>query len=115
MEIDVLFAAVPVSDMTAARSWYEQLFGRAADIVPHQREAMWQVTDRGWFYVMEDAARAGASVVTMAVADLDSVVTELGGRGIAAGPTVAVGDAGQKANVTDPDGNVISLIQVAAG
>ncbi len=113
MSMEVLFASVPVAALDAALGWYEKLFGRVADIVPNETEAMWRVTSKGWLYVVEDPARAGWTVVTISVSDLDQFVADLAHRGVNAGPTEAVGDAGRKANTFDTDGNVISLIEVA--
>src|SRR5580658_3965377 len=108
--MEVLFASVPVEDLPAAMGWYEQIFGRPADIVPNENEVMWCVAGNGWLYVIEDPERAGRTVVTISVNDLDQFVAELAGRGISAGPIEAVGDAGRKANVMDADGNVMSWI-----
>jgi predicted enzyme related to lactoylglutathione lyase len=113
--MEVLFASVPVADLPAALGWYERLFGRFADIVPNEHEVMWCVAGNGWLYVMEDAERAGRTVVTISVSDLEQFVADLGSRGINAGSIEAVGDAGRKANVVDADGNVISWIEVATG
>ncbi|MGA2306727.1 MAG: VOC family protein [Acidimicrobiales bacterium] len=113
--MEVLFAGVPVADLLAATGWYEQLFGRPADMVPNTNEVMWCVAGNGWLYVIEDPERAGRTVVTISVSDLDQFVADLASRGISAGPIEAVGDAGRKANVVDADGNVISWIQVATG
>jgi hypothetical protein len=73
---------------------------------------MWRVAGNGWLYVIEDPNRAGRTVVTISVSDLDQFVADLASRGISAGPIEAVGDAARKANVLDADGNVISWIQV---
>jgi predicted enzyme related to lactoylglutathione lyase len=113
MTMEVLFASVPVGDLHAATGWYEQLFGRPADIAPNENEVMWCVSGNSWLYVIEDPKRAGQTVVTISVRDLDQFVADLASRGINAGPIEAVGDAGRKANVIDADGNVISWIQVA--
>jgi len=51
--------------------------------------------------------------VTVSVSDLDRFVVELSARGIDAGPIVAVGTAGRRAELTDPCGNVINVIEVA--
>jgi len=110
--MEVLFASVPVADLPIALSWYQSLFGREADIVPNASEVMWRVTENGWLYVIEDPDRAGQTVVTIAVDDLDRLVTELATRGITSGPIEPVGNAGRKANSHDSDGNVISWIQV---
>ncbi len=110
--MEVLFASVPVANLSAAKGWYEQLFGRAADIVPNENEVMWRVAGNGWLYVIQDPERAGRTLVTVSVSDLEQFVADLGSRGISAGPIEAVGSSGRKANVTDADGNVISWIQV---
>jgi predicted enzyme related to lactoylglutathione lyase len=66
----------------------------------------------GWHYVIEDPGRAGGTVVTISVNDLDQFVADLATRG-SAGPIKAVGEAGRKANSVDSNGNVISWIEVA--
>ena len=74
---------------------------------------MWRISDGGWLYVIHDAARAGKSLVTIAVTDLDSEVVELANREIIFGSIEPVGDAARKATIDDPEGNSIALIQVA--
>jgi predicted enzyme related to lactoylglutathione lyase len=111
--MEVLFASVPVQDLHASQGWYEQLFGRVADIVSNEKEVMWCVAGNGWIYVVEDPERAGKTEVTVSVSDLDLFVVELENRGIGIASIYSVGDAGRKANVVDADGNVINLIQVA--
>lgn len=112
MKFDVLFAAVPVADLEASRPWYERLFGRVADIVPNEDEVMWNVSTDGWVYVVRDAERAGRTMVTLSVPDLDAAVAELAGHGLRSGPIEMVGDAGRKATVKDPDGNSVAIIEV---
>ncbi len=112
--MEVLFASVPVADLQPAMPWYEEVFGRAADIVPNENEVMWCVAGNAWLYVIEDPERAGRSVVTISVSDLDHFTAELASRGIDVGPIEAVGEAGRKANSVDADGNVINWIEVTA-
>ncbi len=97
--MDVLFVSIPVADLQTAMGWYRQLFGRPADIVPNEDEAMWNITGRGWVYVIKDLERAGRTGVTISVNDLDQFVADLASRGILSGSIDAVGDAGRKANV----------------
>jgi predicted enzyme related to lactoylglutathione lyase len=111
--MEVLFASVPVADLHTALPWYAQLFGRAPDIVPNQSEVMWCVAGNGWLYVIEDTERAGRTVVTISVRDLDQFVEDLEDRGIVTGSIETVGGAGPKAAATDSDGNVIAWIEVA--
>jgi predicted enzyme related to lactoylglutathione lyase len=115
MDIDVLFAGVPVTDFGRARAWYAQLFGRDADIVAADQEVLWKMTDTGWVYVVGDAPRAGKALVAMAVPDLDRMLSVLNERGVAIGPAEPEGDAGRKATAVDPDGNSIAFIEVAPG
>src|SRR4051812_17121814 len=114
MQIDVLFACVPVTDFAASQAWYQNLFGRGADVVAHENEEMWNVADAGWVYVVRDPERAGHTLVTMSVGDLDGALAELAQRGLRSGPIERVGDAGRKATLTDPDGNSVAIIEVTA-
>jgi predicted enzyme related to lactoylglutathione lyase len=113
MDVDVLFAGIPVSDFRAAQAWYERFFARPADVVAHENEVMWQVTDRGWLYIVRDADHAGNTIVAMAVRDIEEATSALEARGVRIGPTEPEGDAGRKAVALDPDGNSIAIIEVA--
>ena len=114
MDVKVLFAGVAVTDLHGARLWYERLFDRPADVVPDDNEVMWRAAgDAGWLYVVVDRERAARSLVALSVADLDSELAALRGRGIEPETVEQVGDAGRKATLCDPDGNTIALIEVA--
>src|SRR3954451_2210339 len=111
--MDVLFAGLLVSRFQDALDWYTRFFDRAPDVVAHDREVMWRVTEGGWLNVLEDAERAGRGVVSIAVPDLDVAVRELAARGIGTDGIEPIGDAGRKARAFDPDGNEVALIQVS--
>jgi predicted enzyme related to lactoylglutathione lyase len=115
MNVDVLFTGVAVTDSERARAWYAQLFGREADIVAAEEEALWKMTETGWVYVVGDAPRAGNALVALAVPDLDHTISVLKERGVPIGPAEPEGDAGRKATALDPDGNSIAFIEVASG
>src|SRR5215471_3916158 len=112
MDADVLFAGIAVSDFKAAQAWYERFFARPADVVANEEEVMWQVTDRGWLYIVRDEDHAGNSIVAMAVPDIEDATSALKARGVAPGPIEPEGDAGLKAVAMDPDGNSIAIIEV---
>lgn len=114
MDTEILFAAVPMSDIAASVAWYSSLFARAPDVVPHAHEAMWRVSEGGWLYVVRDAGRAGSGLATISVPDLDAALAGLAARGIVAGPIEPVGAAGRRAVLADPDGNQVHLIEIAA-
>jgi len=112
MSMEVLFAGVRVRELGTATEWYSRLFGRGPDIVPNEDEVMWRVTDGAWLYLIRDAPRAGNSLVTISVSDLEAATAELADRNIKLGPIAAVGDAALKARGQDPEGNSVDLIQV---
>jgi len=113
VDIEVLFAAVGVRRLDVALPWYRRVFDREPDIVPNDDEVMWHVTDAGWLYIVRDEERAGRGLVTLCVRDLDAFVAAAADRGVQGHPIVSVGDAGREANFPDPDGNLISFIEVA--
>jgi len=91
----------------------ERFFARAADVVAHDSEVVWQVTERGWLFIVRDVDHAGHGIVAAAVSDIEAANSALRDRGIATGPIEREGDAGRKAVVLDPDGNSIAIIEVA--
>ena len=110
--MQVAFTGLPVAEYEPAREWYERLFGRAPEMLPREGEAVWQLTEAGWVYVVEDGERAGRGLLTVIVGDLDVVVSELGGRDIEVEfPDLADG-AVRRVVVHDPDGNRITFAQV---
>lgn len=111
-EVEILFAGVPIANYEAGVAWYARLFGREADVLVTEDEVMWRCSDTAWLYVVVDAGRAGHSIVTMSVADLDGTVENIQRRGLAGGPIESVGDAGRKVTYSDRDGNSVMLIEV---
>ncbi len=115
VDVGVLFVGLAVTDFRAAEDWYERFFARTADVVAHENEVMWQVSDRGWLYIVRDVDHAGNGIVAMAVSNIADTLSQLEARGIAAGPIEPEGDAGMKAIALDPDGNSIAIIEVRRG
>jgi hypothetical protein len=113
MEIDVAFSGVAVSAIAPARAFYGRFFGRGPDIIATDEEVMWRLTDSAWLYVVVDGNRAGRSLVTMAVDDLDTALAQLAVRSVAVEQLEEM-DAGRKATLRDPDGNTVAIIEVFA-
>lgn len=109
-----VFSALMVADLDRSTAWYAGLFGRLPDAVPNDREVMWQLAATSNLYLLADPDRAGQGVVTIAVADLELEVAAITGRGLAPGAIEAIGTAGRKSVVADPDGNEVHLIQLTA-
>ena len=112
MVIDYVFACLPVRDRDAAMIWYERLLGRPATFVPNEIEAVWQLAQTASLYILQDGDRAGGGVVTLAVGNLEAQRSEIAARGIGIGVIEDIPGAGRKAQVSDPDGNAISLVEI---
>jgi predicted enzyme related to lactoylglutathione lyase len=112
MPVNRVLAAVAVGDVDAARPWYERLLGRPADALPMGGLAEWHYPGGAVIQVVEDAERAGRSLLTLGVDDLKREVADLRERGV---DTDALDDTSSDrvlfATVTDPEGNVITLVE----
>ena len=106
-----LFAGIPVADYPAMLSWYERLFGQQPSFFPQEGEAVWQVNEHGWVYIVADAGRAGKALLTILVDDLEVRVRELSARGVAVGLTEVMAEGVHVVKITDPEGNRIQLGQ----
>jgi catechol 2,3-dioxygenase-like lactoylglutathione lyase family enzyme len=107
-----LFAGCVVTDVATARPFYERLFGREPDLVPHAGEACWDLGRGMWVYYVVDAERAGGGVVTVLVDDLDALLAEWATRGVAPREVRLEGPDARKAYIYDPDGNELGFGQV---
>src|SRR4051794_20816703 len=77
-----LFAGLPVRDLALARPWYERLLGGPPAFLPNDSEAVWEVAEHRYVYVVEDAERAGKGLVTTFVGDLDARLAAISSRGL---------------------------------
>jgi catechol 2,3-dioxygenase-like lactoylglutathione lyase family enzyme len=105
-----MFAGLPVADYAASYDWYVRLFGRAADMFPHDGEAVWRLAPSGSIYVVEDPARAGSGLVTLALDDLDAHEARLRAAGLGF-TEQADGPAPRRLVVRDRDGNTLTFFQ----
>ncbi len=111
MTITYVFAGIAVSDRAAAGQWYERLLGRPPDLIPHEQEAAWQLTETGWIYIVVDLERAGRGLHTLLVDDLDAFLADVERRGIAVGAIEMLRSETRRAVLVDPDGNRLAVGQ----
>lgn len=111
MPIHYVFAGLVVTERDVAVNWYSRLFGKRPTFQPTTNEAVWQLAATASLYVLADPVRAGSGIVALAVDDLEAEIASINDRGILASPIQTV-PGGRKAEVTDPDGNVITLVEV---
>ncbi|MGY0488078.1 VOC family protein [Streptomyces sp. WG-D5] len=104
-----LFAGIPVSDYAAALPWYERFFGKPPSFLPNDIEAVWEVAEHRYIYIVEDAERAGHALVLSFVEDLDVRVDEVTRRGIEPVGRETFDGGVRRVNYRDADGNEISF------
>ena len=111
MPVTEVFAAIAVLDRDAAVGFYERLLGAPPTMLPNDDEAAWQLTGGGWVYALRDARRAGSSVATLLVDDLDARLAAIASRGIELGPVETIAGNVRTTWITDPDGNRVQIAQ----
>ncbi len=77
-----IFAGVPVSDFRAALEWYERLLGSEPTFYPNDVEAVWQLADDRFVYIIEDTERAGGAVSMIWVDDPVAEVARIAEQGL---------------------------------
>lgn len=108
--IQYVFAGIAVRDYQKAVAWYSSVFGRPPDVIVRDEiESMWQIKEAAWVYVVRDLERAGKSLVTILVEDLESHLRDLSSRGINGWSLESVPGLFSKATLTDVDGNTVAF------
>ena len=104
-----LFAGIPVADYTAARIWYERLFGSPPTFFPHDTEAVWELAEHRYIYVVQQPQHAGHARHTLFVEDLDALVAQIADRGLHPAERETYSNGVRKITYRDPDGNEIGF------
>jgi predicted enzyme related to lactoylglutathione lyase len=104
-----LFAGIPVRDFEAALPWYESLLGSEPSMRPHETEAVWELGEHRFVFIVEDAERAGNAIPTLFVDDLDDRVAAIAGRGIEPAESETYSNVVRKVTYRDSDGNEIGF------
>lgn len=104
-----LFAGIPVTDYATALPWYERLFGRQPSFLPNDIEAVWEMAEHQYIYIVQDPDRAGNALVLSFVDDLDDRVAAIARRGIEPATREAYDNGVTKVSYRDPEGNELSF------
>ena len=104
-----LFAGISVGDYRVARPWYELLLGGEPAFIPHETEAVWELDQHRYLYIVERTENPGGALVTIFVDDLDARVAAIGARGIEADERETYSNGVRKVIYRDVDGNEIGL------
>ena len=104
-----LFAGIPVTDYAAALPWYEQFFGARPSFLPNDTEAVWEVAEHRYIYIVQEPERAGNALVLSFVDDLDDRVAKIARRGIEPANRETYDSGATKVIYRDAEGNEISF------
>jgi hypothetical protein len=108
MSVD-LFAGLSVSDYARSAAWYERFLGSPPSFVPHATEAVWELAEHRFLYILESPEHAGHGMLTVFLADLDARVGAIAERGIEPASRETYANGVRKVTYRDPDGNEIGL------
>ena len=77
-----IFAGIAVRDYKSAVDWYRRLLGADPTFYPNDVEAVWQLAEDRYVYIIEDPDRAGGAVGMIWVDDPASEVAQIAKRGL---------------------------------
>ena len=104
-----LFAGIRVRDYDVAKSWYERLLGREPAFFPHATEAVWELAEHRYLFIVEDRDAPGGATITIFVDDLDALDAENASRGIEPAERETYTNGVRKLIYRDADGNEIGF------
>jgi len=105
----LLFAGVAVSDFDSAVAWFERLLGEPATFKANDSDWVWDLAEHRSIYVQRRPERAGYSMVTILLDDLDGFVESAAVRGIHPETQETYGNGVRKVIYLDPEGNEIGF------
>ena len=104
-----LFAGTPVSDYSAALTWYERLPGSPPSFFPHDTEAVRELAEHRSVFIVQQPEHAGHAMHTIIVDDLGTAVAEIAQRGLDPAKRDTCSNGVRKTTYVDPDGNEIGF------
>ena len=104
-----LFAGIPVANYAAAVKWYERLLGAPPTFFPHETEAVWELAEHRYLYIVQQPEHAGHAMHTLFVADLDVLVAHIADRGLNPATRETYANGVRKITYRDEDGNEIGF------
>ncbi|MEQ3552937.1 VOC family protein [Pseudonocardia nematodicida] len=110
-EIVGVLAGLATSDMDRGIDWLTMVLGREPTARPMPILADWALGAAGTLQLVHDAERAGGSMVTLQVADLAAVAERLADRGLEFPYDETTSQRVKFAQLTDPDGNSVTLVE----
>jgi hypothetical protein len=104
-----LFAGISVADYAAALEWYKRLLGSEPAFFPHDTEAVWELAEHRYVYIVQRPQHAGHAMHTLFVDDLDALVAQIADRGLDPVVRETYANGVRKTTYRDLDGNEIGF------
>jgi hypothetical protein len=104
-----LFAGISVANYAEALKWYERLMGSPPAFFPHETDAVWEVAQHRYVYIVQHPEHAGHAKHTLFVDDLVAVVAQIAGRGLEPADRETYANGVRKITYRDADGNEIGF------
>lgn len=111
--IEKIFAHVSCHDLATSAEWYGKVLGRDADEKPMHGLLEWHLGEHAGLQLFEDPEKAGNSTVTLFTENLNGALQRIVDDGLRARETEQ-GSHQRLARLTDPDGNLVVLVQQTA-
>lgn len=103
------FAGIAVTDYAAALHWYEWLLGFPPAFFPLDTEAVWQLAEHRYVYIVQKPERAGHAMHTLFVDDLDGLIAQIADRGLEPAKRETLSNGVRKITYRDADGNELAF------
>lgn len=109
-----IFAGVPVRDFGRALDWYRRLLGAEPAFRPHGTEAVWQLGEDRYLYIVQAPDRAGGAIGMIWVDDPVAEVARIAAAGLEPDDVEEHGNV-RKYVFHDADGNETGIGGEVAG
>lgn len=108
MAITKIYAQLKCADLGVSAVWFTKLFGRTEDVNPMAGLKEWHLNSSAGFQLVEDPSSKGDGNMTLLVDNLNNEKNRLADANLQPSD-ITVGDFASFLEVTDPDGNTITL------
>jgi hypothetical protein len=104
-----LFAGIPVAEYAAALEWYQRLLGSPPAFFPNAIEAVWELAEHRYVYIVQQPEHAGHARLLVFVDDLDALVAQIADRGVDPVERATYSNGVRKVTYRDLDGNEVGF------
>jgi predicted enzyme related to lactoylglutathione lyase len=111
MDTTSVTVGIPVRDLQSVRAWYERVLESSVDAEPTLGIAELEVHPGTWLQLMEDPEER--PVLRIGVPDIDAARERLIALGVEVTPIGGIEGVIRFCDFADPEGNPLSLYQVA--